>query len=93
MKDVDEWCETLKQYPINSLEKPLQDVADWHTTDKEHVYRFDEKGMQVYRLFANEMAEKMNEQWEKGKMVQGNVSKDKRTMVRYVHVYCEATSH
>ena len=23
----------------------------------------------MYRLFANEMAEKMNEQWEKGKMV------------------------
>ena len=35
--------------------------------------------MQVHRLFANEMA-------EKGKMAQGNVLKDKHTMVRYVYM-------
>ena len=82
IKVVDEWCETLKRFPISSLEKPLKDIAEWHSKEQDIVYKFDEKGMQVYRLFANEMAEKMNEQ---GKMAQGNVSKDKRTMVRYVY--------
>ena len=82
---MDEWCETLKRFPISSLEKPLKDIAEWHSKEHDIVYKFDEKGMQVYRLFANEMAEKMNEQWEQGKMAQGNVSKDKRTMVRYVY--------
>lgn len=82
---MDEWCETLKSFPISSLEKPLKDIAEWHSKEHDIVYKFDEKGMQVYRLFANEMGEKMNEQWEQGKMAQGNVSKDKRTMVRYVY--------
>ena len=84
LKVVDEWCVTLKQFPIHSLEKPLRDMAEWHKTNKQHVYKFDQKGMQVYRLFANEMADKINEQWEQGKMAQGNVSKDNRTMVRLV---------
>ena len=64
---MDEWWETLKSFPISSLEKPLKDIAEWHSKEHDIVYKFDEKGMQVYRLFANEMAEKMNEQWEQGK--------------------------
>ena len=40
--------------------------------------------MQVYRCFANEMAEIMNEQWEFRDMTQGNVSKDKCSMIRYI---------
>ena len=71
-------------FPIHSLEKPLRDVAEWHNTNKQHVNKFDQKGMQVYRLFANEMADKINEQREQGKMAQGNVSKDKCIMVRLV---------
>lgn len=65
------------------MDKPLQDIANWHSMDDcSYVYHFDEKGMEVYRVFANDMADKMNEQWEKGAMTHGNVSKDKRTMVR-----------
>ena len=40
--------------------------------------------MEMYRSFANKMAHIMNEQWESGVMNQGNVSKDKRTMIRYI---------
>ena len=38
--------------------------------------------MQVYRSFANEMAHIMNELWEGGVMNEGNVSKDRRSMIR-----------
>ena len=82
MQVVDDWCKKLKEFPINSLEKPLQDIANWHSEGDEHVYKFDDKGMEVYRTFANKMADKMNEQWEQGEVAHGNVSKDKRTMVR-----------
>ena len=65
-------------------------IAEWHCTDKEdgdkeggdHVYGFNKEGMEVYRSFANEMVQIMNEQWESGIMNQGNVSKDKRSMIR-----------
>ena len=79
---VDEWCDKLKSFPIKSLEKPLQDVARWHSADEKYEYTFTKEGMEVYRSFADEMAAKMNEQWEEGAMTHGNVSKDKRTMVR-----------
>ncbi len=60
-------------------------IAEWHK-DGEHVYKFDAEGMEVYHLFADDMARIMNEQWQSGTMNQGNVSKDKRTMIRYVYV-------
>ena len=83
MQVVDDWCRKLKCFPIKSLDKPLQDIARWHTKEDQHyVYKFDTKGMEVYCTFANDMADKMNEQWEQGVMTHGNVSKDKCTMVR-----------
>lgn len=47
----------------------------------------------MYRSFANEMTQIMNEQLESGIMNQGNVSKDKRTMIRLsgkIHVLYKA---
>ncbi len=68
-------------------------IAEWHK-DGEHVYKFDAEGMEVYRLFADDSlksvwhlaARIMNEQWQSGTMNQGNVSKGKHTMIRYVYV-------
>ena len=59
-------------------------IADWHK-EGEHVYEFNGGGMKIYRKFANDMAKLMNEQWESGENCQGNLSKDKRTMIRYVY--------
>lgn len=66
---------------MTSLVKPFGIIADWHK-DGDHTYSFDDEGMQVYRIFADEMAQIMNIQWESGDINQGNVSKDKRTMIR-----------
>ena len=62
-------------------------IAEWHTAQKDgdYVYEFDEEGKQVYKSFANEMAQIMNDMWESGVGYQGNnVSKDKRIMIRYI---------
>lgn len=82
---MDEWSLKLATFPLQSLTKPFQVIAGWHENIKEdtRTYGFSEKGMQVYRLFSNEMAHVMNEQWDTGDVNEGNMSKDKRTMIRY----------
>ena len=59
--------------------EPFRRIAKWH--EDGHQYTFSEEGMIVYRKFANDMAEMMNSQWEQG-ILTGNMSKDKRTMIR-----------
>ena len=82
-QEVDEWCTKLHTFPMTSLIEPFKLIAKWHCEqDGKHVYAYSEEGMQVYRSFSNEMAQIMNEQWENGVMNKGNVSKDKRTMIR-----------
>ena len=82
-QEVDSWCTKLHSFPLTSLIEPMKLVAKWHCeNDDKHMYSYGEEGMQVYRSFANEMAQIMNEQWETGVMNKGNVSKDKRTMIR-----------
>ena len=61
--------------------EPFKLIQEWHKIGN-HTYTFSDEGMQVYKGFANEMAHIMNEQWESGVMNRGNVSKDKRTMIR-----------
>ena len=64
--------------------EPLRLIAEWHTARKDGDYVYEE-GKQVYTSFANEMAQIMNDMWESGVGYQGNnVSKDKRTMIRYI---------
>ena len=67
---------------MTSMVQPLKLIAQWHN-EGDHVYSFDDEGMKLYRSFANEMAQIMNDQWESGVMNRGNVSKDKRSMLRY----------
>jgi len=82
-QEVDDWCTKLHTFAITSLIEPLKLIAKWHVeNDGKHIYHYSDEGMQVYRSFANEMAQVMNEQWESGIMNQGNVSKDKQTMIR-----------
>ena len=68
----------------------MQVIAEWHTEKKDgdYIYEYDQEGKQVYKSFANEMAQIMNEMWESGAVNQGNnVSKDKRIMIRSVAYY------
>ncbi len=90
MQEVDEWCKKLYMFPLTSLVEPFIKIADWHKEDK-RVYMFDQGGKEVYRSFSNEMAEIMNHQWQNCIFNQGNVSKDKRTMIRCMGIYiCSA---
>ena len=75
--------QTALHFPCDFTCGTIYEIADWHKDD-ETVYTFDDGGKQVYRSFANEMAEIMNEQWQSCLLSQGNVSKDKRTMIRLV---------
>lgn len=80
LQEVDEWSEKLQSMPLKSLAKSFEQISKWHSTG-EHVYAFSAEGAQVYKTFANGMAQAMNDQWEIGE--EGNSSKDKRTMIRY----------
>ena len=85
---MEEWCSKLQSFSLTSLVEPLRLIAEWHTEKKdgEHIYEYDQEGKQVYKSFANEMAQVMNEMWESGAVNQGNnVSKDKRIMIRLVY--------
>ena len=56
IQEVDEWCRKLHASPLISLVKPFGIIADWHR-DGDHTYTFNDEGMQVYRIFADEMAQ------------------------------------
>lgn len=83
LQEVDAWSRELQTFPLKSLLEPFKLIAEWHE-EGDHTYTYNAEGMQVYRNFANEMAELMNEQWTTGALNLGNVSKDKRTMIRYL---------
>lgn len=91
-KEVDEWCEKLHTSPLPSLVKPFGLIADWHK-DGGHEYVFSEKGMQVFTSFSDEITLIMNEQWESCMTNHGNMSKDRRNMIRLsgiIHVLFKA---
>lgn len=47
---------------MTSLIEPLKLITKRHCEkDDKHMYSYSEEGMQVYRSFANEMAQIMNE--------------------------------
>lgn len=83
LQEVDEWCKKLQTFTLTSLQKPFELIAQWHSDEGENTYSFSEEGSVQYRAFANEMAQVINDQWESGLLNQGNLSKDKRTMIRY----------
>ena len=78
---MDEWARKLQSMPLTSLVKPFKLIADWHR-EGSHTYSFTVEGMGVYREFADSMAKVMNERWESADSNPGNLSKDKRTMIR-----------
>lgn len=81
LQEVDKWCKKLHGFPLSSLVEPFKLITDWHK-EGDHIYMFSKEGKQIYRKFANDMAELMNKQWQSGETSQGNLSKDKRTMIR-----------
>ena len=86
---MEERCSKLQSFSLTSLVEPLRLVAEWHPDKKDGDFIYEYEGNQVYKSFANEMAQVMNEMWESGAVNHGNnVSKDKRIMIRSVHTVC-----
>jgi hypothetical protein len=71
------------------LKQPYELIQKWHSNG-EIIYTFDSEGKAVYKQFADQIVDMMNDKWEStdgiGKVF--NVSKDRRTMIRYIHVIC-----
>lgn len=81
--ESDVWVSTLEKSGLMSLEEPYSLIEEWHRSSSS-VYSFDEEGMEVYKNFADEIVDLMNKKWEEPLKCAdiGNVSKDKRTMIR-----------
>ena len=82
--------QSIPGLPLPHIYRRPGGEAKWHTAQKDgdYVCEFDEEGKQVYKSFANEMAQIMNDMWESGVGYQGNnVSKDKRNMIRYIYIF------
>lgn len=84
-KNVEEWCVKMHTQPLHSLSKPYKLITRVHhnLSDTLH-YEYDPAAKEVCYSFSDEMTKIMNTQWASGMNTHGNVSKDKRTMIRYV---------
>lgn len=80
--DVAIWASKLESAKLMSLDRPYKKIQDWHS-DKT-VYTFDEEAMEVYTRFSDDIVDLMNSKWDNSAEYSnvGNISKDKRTMVR-----------
>jgi hypothetical protein len=80
--EVATWVSKLELTKLLSLEDPYGKIQAWHLEKK--IYSFDDEAMQVYTQFSDDIADIMNSKWDNigDYSSVGNVSKDKRTMVR-----------
>ena len=80
--EVATWVTKLESTNLLSLEGPYSTIRQWHT--EKTSYALDEEAMAVYVQFADEIVDIMNNKWDNTTEYSqvGNVSKDKRTMVR-----------
>lgn len=88
-REVEEWCDKHRLKPLQTLGPVYKAIAEIHekfTPDSPMYYKYGQAGKQVWQLFSDEMSAAMNSQWETGACFNGNMSKDKRTMCRYVCV-------
>ena len=83
-EEVEEWAKKLDECTLKSLSPVMQLIERWHPDTEDIVYTFTGQGKKVYLDFANETVKLMNQKWENPTEYDsvGNVSKDKRTMVR-----------
>ena len=85
--EVEEWVAKLQSTGLTSLKQPYELIQKWHSNG-EIIYTFDSEGKAVYKQFADQIVDMMNDKWESaggiGKVF--NVSKDRRTMIRYIHM-------
>lgn len=80
--EIATWVTKLEDTKLLSLEKPYASIKEWHS-DK-LFYTLDAEAKEIYIQFSDDIVDIMNNKWDdvtEFKNV-GNVSKDKRTMVR-----------
>lgn len=84
-REVEEWCTKMRAQHLEDLCKPYSLVAEAHQDLTSPLYyEFSIEAKEVCFSFSDEMTTIMNNQWESRKNTHGNVSKDKRTMIRSV---------
>ena len=76
-REVEEWCEKMRAQRLENLCQPYALIAD-----SPLYYEYNSAAKEVCFSFPDEMTTIMNDQWQSGKSTHGNVSKDKRTMIR-----------
>lgn len=83
--ELDVWVSNLEKSGLMSMKEPYSPIEEWHSGSAS-FYTFDAGGMEVYKQFADEIVELMNKKWDSPLECAdiGNVSKDKRTMIRSV---------
>lgn len=79
--EVTTWVTKLESTNLTSLERPYKLIQKWHA--EKTSYTFEADAMEVYTQFADDIVDLMNSKWDNtAEYSVGNVSKDKRTMVR-----------
>ena len=82
-REVEEWCEKMRAQRLENLCQPYALIAEvHHDLDSPLYYEYNSAAKEVCFSFSDEMTTIMNDQWQSGKSTHGNVSKDKRTMIR-----------
>lgn len=82
--EVEQWSRELSQLPLKGFDPVYRIIEHSHFQGQEYV--LSPGAMEAYTEFADEMTRMMNSKWEgtqqPGTYI-GNVSKDKRIMIRY----------
>ena len=71
----------VDSYQNVKLSRVYRFVAEFHKAAARE-YSMSEDGKVVFRRYANEIADKLNEQWRERRGMHGNLSKDKETCLR-----------
>ena len=81
-EEIDEWNDVLSQsYRNMNLSRVYTFIDEFHkASDRE--YSMSDDARDVYRKFANDIADKLNEHWKERRGVNGKMSKDKKTVIR-----------
>ena len=70
-----------QSYRNVKLSRVYSFVAEFHKA-AEREYSMSDDAKVVYRKYANEIADRLNEQWSERRGIHGNLSKDKKTCLR-----------
>ena len=81
--EVEEWAAKLQTSVLKTLGPVYEIIERWHFS--EQLYELSKEARAVYIEFADELTKAMNSKWDdtEGPSSQiGNVSKDRRVMIR-----------